>query len=115
MPLRLNDTSRIEEWSPLDGVTFRFRKAKATAVLRAIRATSDADGRVDDAAAESRIVAQQLEGWDGIEDATGATIPFPEDVAARALLIEGLPWNVYLGLKAKILETYLAGVLSGKG
>lgn len=114
MPIRLNDTNRVEEWSPIDGVTFRFRKARATSVLRAIRVTSDKDGRIDDAAAEARVVAQQIEGWDGIEDAEGKPLAFPADIETRAAFIEGLPWNVYLGLKAKILETYLAGVLSGK-
>ena len=114
MPIRLNEPNKVKTYSPQEGVTFRYREARTSDVLRASRSARSADSGPDIARAETELVARSLVGWEGLEAADGAPLPFAERVEDRVLVVEALPVEVALKLCALVQERAREAAASGK-
>lgn len=114
MPIRLNEPNTVKEYSPQEGVVFRYRESKSAQAHRAILATRDGDGRPDLVAAEIELLARCLVGWEGIETPTGEPIPFPSSHADIVVVIEALPLHVVIELLVRVQARAVEAASSGK-
>lgn len=115
MPLRLNDVSTIHRFESEPGVAFSYRHAKSGEIIAAIRESTTPDGDTDMAVVDAAVLAGCVVGWEGIEDANGQAVPWPEDRALRRDLLDALPWDVVGRLRTQVFARAREAEASGKG
>lgn len=115
--IRLRDVATIETYSPPDaeGVVFRFRRITNSENLRATLYTRDADGKLDDARACVQRVATALVSIEGLADAEGNQLAWPEKLADRVTVVEAFRPAWVLSLNYEIVKTAQEADASGKG
>ena len=136
MPIVLIDR-RAPQRIAFGGASITLYEASGDRVLAEIRRGARAAHASPDTATEAsteaavRLVAGCVTDWSGVEDATGAAIPWPDAgaavgvagvpepsasaLAARRALLALLPWDVLSRLDAAAARSWEAAQGSGKG